>query len=505
MNEDSGRMARSLPSWAASCWCSGPAPWRLPAPAGAAAARPGGAAAGRARRCPGTAQLGGRPGRPDPRARCQPGRPGSVRPDPGGGRGLDARVRPSTATTSRAAQYAADVRTLPAEVAQVSSVLRGQGLTRGRNRSRAAPCSRSAARSPPSKRRSGRPSIGAGARRGAGARQHVRPLRTGHPAVSSPVSSASTGWTRPTTCSRSAQASPWPRGRDVGSPVPPPAPDDRQRPGPCRTAHAAVPQACSTASSARPQPRGVTPRPDGQRLRPRPDVRAGPYRRRADDRHRRVRAVRRQRRPRLPVCYGLTNPIRNVAVDGGATGPARVDGEAALDIELAAVERAVVVARRLRGAERRATPQASTSSSASPVTTPPRSSRPAGATARPSGSSDIAAGEPIFGQMAAEGQTMIAASGDSARRTASPTAEPRRDRPSTTPGRNPTSSASGGDILEERLRRSPDVWNDCRARPPPVCATASSPASASAPAVAVTRRCGRAPVAAVHDRANTDP
>ncbi len=37
-------------------------------------------------------------------------------------------------------------------------------------------------------------------------------------------------------------------------------------------------------------------------------------------------------------CYGLTNPVRNVAINGGATGPAQgFDGEAALDVELAAV------------------------------------------------------------------------------------------------------------------------------------------------------------------------
>ena len=36
------------------------------------------------------------------------------------------------------------------------------------------------------------------------------------------------------------------------------------------------------------------------------------------------------------ACYGLSNPIRNVPVDGGAGGPAQGAGEAALDTELAA-------------------------------------------------------------------------------------------------------------------------------------------------------------------------
>ena len=38
------------------------------------------------------------------------------------------------------------------------------------------------------------------------------------------------------------------------------------------------------------------------------------------------------------ACYGLTNPIRNVVIDGGPGGPADGSaGEAALDTELAAV------------------------------------------------------------------------------------------------------------------------------------------------------------------------
>ncbi len=37
------------------------------------------------------------------------------------------------------------------------------------------------------------------------------------------------------------------------------------------------------------------------------------------------------------ACYGLSNPVRNVVVDGGAGGPPQGGGEAALDTELAAV------------------------------------------------------------------------------------------------------------------------------------------------------------------------
>ncbi len=67
-------------------------------------------------------------------------------------------------------------------------------------------------------------------------------------------------------------------------------------------AHAGTPQACSAAAASAPSGSGIyTSSPDGEPVRPQPAVRAGPHRRRPDDRHRRVRAVLLERLPHLPV------------------------------------------------------------------------------------------------------------------------------------------------------------------------------------------------------------
>ncbi len=112
-------------------------------------------------------------------------------------------------------------------------------------------------------------------------------------------------------------------------------------------------------------------------------------------------------------CYGLTNPITNVTVDGGSGGPAAgFDGEAALDVEFAAVNApssSLVVYEAPNGSDANTLDlfqRIASDDSASVVTTS------WGNCEQIVGTSDIDAESLIFSQMAAQGQTMLAAAGD---------------------------------------------------------------------------------------------
>ena len=68
-------------------------------------------------------------------------------------------------------------------------------------------------------------------------------------------------------------------------------------------------------------------------------------------------------------CYGLSNPIRNVVVDGGPGGPPAGRGRGRARHRAGVLQRARRLPRRLRGAERRRCRRPSTCSTASPATT----------------------------------------------------------------------------------------------------------------------------------------
>ena len=112
-------------------------------------------------------------------------------------------------------------------------------------------------------------------------------------------------------------------------------------------------------------------------------------------------------------CYGLSNPIRNVLVDGGPGGPPPGQRRGGPRHRAGGVQRALRLPRRSTRRPTATTPRPSTSSTGSPATTLPRSSRRAGATASRSPPSDLQTENGIFQRMAMQGQTVIAASGDS--------------------------------------------------------------------------------------------
>ena len=138
------------------------------------------------------------------------------------------------------------------------------------------------------------------------------------------------------------------------------------------------------------------------------------------------------------ACYGLTNPIRNVVIDGGPGGPADGPaGEAALDTELAAVNApsaSLVVYEAPNGNDAAAFDLFNriASDDTSQVVT----------TSWGDCEADIPAGDRqtengIFQRMAMQGQTVIAASGDAGSEDCYPTDGPLPS-PSTTRAHSPT-------------------------------------------------------------------
>ena len=144
------------------------------------------------------------------------------------------------------------------------------------------------------------------------------------------------------------------------------------------------------------------------------------------------------------ACYGLSNSIRNVAIDGGPGGPPQgKDGEAALDTELAAVNApsaSLVVYEAPNGSDAQAFDlfnRIASDDSAQVVTTSwgvCEADLPVGDRQTENG---------IFQRMALQGQTVIAASGDAGSEDCSSASRPRprRSSPSTTPDPSPMWSA----------------------------------------------------------------
>ena len=236
-----------------------------------------------------------------------------------------------------AAQYAAQYGPTVAEVAQVSSALRGEGLTVGTPEpgSTLLPVSGTASvvsaalgtplesvQAPGQSARAivntASPQVPAsldGVVTGVvgldGLFQEHDMLKRGHGAAA--ATAPGTG----TTESPEAEPTPATTRPPVRSPTPAP-PRPAAAPRAWRSTaptprHSSAPSSGSTSSSHRGAPGSGSPSPSWSSSGTRPSDFAA-----------------------FEACYGLSNPIRNVPVDGGAGGPAQGAGEAALDTELAA-------------------------------------------------------------------------------------------------------------------------------------------------------------------------
>ena len=165
-------------------------------------------------------------------------------------------------------------------------------------------------------------------------------------------------------------------------------------------------------------------------------------------------------------CYGLTNSIRNVAVNGGAGGPgAGFDGEAALDVEFAAVNApsaslVVYEAPNVDDADALDLFQRIASDDSAQVVTTSW-----GNCEQVVGTSDIIAENGIFSQMAAQGQTVLAASGDSGSEDCFPDNSQNTGLAVDDPGSQPTVVSVGGTSLAGASAGTQTVWNNCQGKP----------------------------------------
>ena len=180
-------------------------------------------------------------------------------------------------------------------------------------------------------------------------------------------------------------------------------------------------------------------------------------------------------------CFGLANSIRNVPVDGGATGPPAGNGEAALDTELAAANApsaSLVVYEAPNSTSDLAAldlfQQIATDDVAKVVTTS------WGDCEAQLGPTDRNTENTIFEQMALQGQTVVAASGDAGSEDCYPDAS--STPPHSTalavddPGSQPNVVSAGGTSLTADSRRRQTVWNNCQgppAQPASSCAVTS--------------------------------
>ena len=160
------------------------------------------------------------------------------------------------------------------------------------------------------------------------------------------------------------------------------------------------------------------------------------------------------------ACYGLSNPIRNVPVDGGAGGPAQGAGEAALDTELAAFNApsaSLVVYEAPNGDDAQAFDlfnQIASDDSSQVVTTSwgvCEASMPL---------ADRQTENGILQRMALQGQTVIAASGDSGSEDCLPT-NGSTQLGVDDPGSQPDVVSVGGTSMTSASAASQSVWNDC--------------------------------------------
>ena len=158
-------------------------------------------------------------------------------------------------------------------------------------------------------------------------------------------------------------------------------------------------------------------------------------------------------------CYGLTNPIRNVAIDGGSGGPPSGQaGEAALDVELAAVNApsaSLVVYEAPNGSEAQAFDlfnRIASDDSSQVVSTS------WGVCEQDMQASDRQTENGIFQRMAMQGQTVIAASGDSGSEDCFPT-DGTRGLAVDDPGSQPDVVSAGGTSMSSASAGSQSVWN----------------------------------------------
>ncbi len=178
-------------------------------------------------------------------------------------------------------------------------------------------------------------------------------------------------------------------------------------------------------------------------------------------------------------CYGLSNPIRNVIIDGGSGGPGTGGGEAALDTELAAVN-APSAALAVYEAPNTNDAQAFdlfnrivSDDSAQVVTTS------WGNCEQAVPSADLETENQIFQRMAMQGQTMIAASGDSGSSdcfsASSGGGIPAFDTDLAVddPGSQPDVISAGGTTLPSSGVAAQVVWNACQRPSLPTCARTS--------------------------------
>ena len=238
-----------------------------------------------------------------------------------------------------AAQYAAEFGPSPAEVAQVSSALRAEGLD-GRDSGpgqHVAPGERHGRRRLGGVRDAARvgPGTGPGEPR---AREHRvtadpgiprrRGDRRGRPRRSVPGALHAGRGPVPPGSIPGHRRRPRPRRSRAATQAP--------RPSPCARRHAAGLPRC--VSRRRHRGRRLHVDPDGLDLRAEPDARPGAHRHRPDDRRRRVRAVPPERlRPRSSPVTACPTPSATCSSTAAPAGRPPGGGEAALDTELAAV------------------------------------------------------------------------------------------------------------------------------------------------------------------------
>ena len=177
-------------------------------------------------------------------------------------------------------------------------------------------------------------------------------------------------------------------------------------------------------------------------------------------------------------CYGLNNPIRNVPVDGGATGPPGGQGEAALDVELAAVNApgaSLAVYEAPNGTDAQALDmynRIASDDNASTVTTSWGSCELAIQSTDPP---YFANEKAIFDRMALQGQTVIAASGDSGSEDCFFFPDSVDNISATSlqvddPGSQPNVLSAGGTSLPSASATSQTVYNTCQGISENLCA-----------------------------------
>ena len=172
-------------------------------------------------------------------------------------------------------------------------------------------------------------------------------------------------------------------------------------------------------------------------------------------------------------CYGLSNPIRNEVVDGPIGGSPSGSGEAALDVELAAYNApasSLIVYEAPNNSDVAAIDlfQKIASDDAARVVTTSWGNCESFV-----GSTDMGEENEIFSQMALQGQTMIAASGDAGSEDCFPDNHDPSPLAVDDPGSQPNVVSTGGTTLNSATASAQTVWNDCQgppALPAPLCA-----------------------------------